>query len=736
MAFKQIKNSYNAGELSEYMAGRTDINKYHNGASKFINATVLPHGGFVKRSGTIFQGKAPNKANLIPFEFSVDDSLILEFSNLLIRFYKNQDRVYEGDIEIASTTAADPVLVTTDAAHSLADDEWVFIEDVDGTTGLNDKIYQITVTGAGGATKFTLQDTEGNDINGTGFGVGGALGSCKRVYQIVSPYTSAESFEIHYTQSADVMYIAHEDHHPQKLSRVSDLSWTIADVGFTGGPFLEENTTAASLMTFTRSGGTARSGYYFPAGATGTLTATGGHTPFLGTANDVGGLWLIKHTRPDNTTSTQDNDTNAAPTDLTKAVRTKGDYTFDISVFVAGTDSGKLWRKVGDGEWQAFRPFTSATSFSATEDEADVYYAFSFSVNTMKGTFTAKDQVNRGIVKVTAESSTTVAAVIVIDPVLSNNSSDTGVATPLWAEGAFSLRRGYPRTVAFFEDRLWWSSTTNNPDTKWSSKTRLYENMNFSDLGLDNEAITAPLNDSEVSQIQWMYPRQVMAVGTANKEYRFGAANIDDPVTPSDRKATPQTSFGSDTIQPVVLNNAVFFFQRQGRKLRAMMFDAISQNFEAVDVTLLANTLFESAPTRMAVQRIPDSIIWVVRTDGVLLSFTYEPDEEVAGWARHLTANGGGVETPFGFFESVAVIHGTIEDEVWVSVKRVIDSVTVRYVERFATRFFDQVDEALMQDSAVVVSSAFDAQNIVLASDTVRCGEGLCDSSLCGGVPF
>ncbi|KKK94051.1 hypothetical protein LCGC14_2686720, partial [marine sediment metagenome] len=379
--------------------------------------------------------------------------------------------------------------------------------------------------------------------------------------------------------------------------------------------------------------------------------------------------------------------------------------------------------------------FTSATAFSSTEDEDDVFYAFSFSVNTMKGTFTAKDQVNRGIVKVTAASSTTVVTVTVIDAVLSDNASDSAVTTSMWAEGAWGLFRGYPRTLTFFEDRLWWASTTNNPDTLWGSKTSDYENMEFTNIGLDDDALIFPINDNEVSQIQWMLARQVMAVGAANKEYRFGASDISKPVTPSDRKATPQTSFGSDTIQPAILNNAIFFYQRQGRKLRAMKFDAITENFDAEDVTLLANTILESPPVRMAIQRVPDSIVWVVREDGVLLSFTYEPDEEVAGWARHITQNSTGVETPVGFFESVAVIHGTTEDEVWVSVKRVINGNTVRYVERFGTRIFDEIDEALMLDAAKVAASLFEAKDIVLASDTVRCGSGECNSSLCGGVP-
>ncbi len=806
MPQKIIKNSYNAGELSEYMAGRTDINKYHNGCSKLINAIVLPHGGVVKRSGTEYIGKSPNKCKLFPFEFSVDDVLVLEFSNLLIRFYKDGDRVYETAQGINSITNASPPVVKTDVAHGYVTGEWVYIASTTTTTALNDKIFQITKVDA---DEFSLQDTEGNNIAAAGVEASDSNGTVKRVYQIVSSYTSAEAFEVHVTQSADVMYIAHEDHHPQKLSRTGDTNWTIADVGFTGGPFLDENTTNDYILQFTgtiteamtgtgdggtsstvftdsgeswtvdafightihnsttgaegivtdndsttvtvaalvggsrqdfQNGDVATVGYtanYIDSGRTGVLEANdrdGGsdNAPFV-SVNQVGALWLLKQTRDDNTTTTADSDSNATPTDLDNAIRTKGDYTFEVSTF-SGSDSAKLWRKEGNGDWFVHRTFTAATIYTATEDEDNTYYAWTRSAATIVGGFTAKNAIHLGVVKITARTdSDTVTVTAITDLHIQSNTNVTPV-TSTWAEGAWSDYRGFPRTVTFFEDRLWWASNTNNPDTLWGSRSSKYEEMDFTNLGLDDDALIFPLNDNEVSQIQWMFARQVMAIGAANKEYKFGASDPDKPVTPSDRKATPQTSFGSDDIQPVILNNAIFFFQRQGRKLRAMKFDSITENFNADDATLLANTLFESAPTCMVVQRIPDSIIWVIRTDGVLLSFTYEPDEEVAGWARHITQNTSGVETPVGFYESVAVIHGSVEDEVWVSVRRIINSVTVRYVERFATRFFNEIDEAVMLDSAVIVSSAFSAQDIILASDTVRCNSGLCNSSLCGGV--
>lgn len=782
MPFKSIKNSFNAGELSEYMTGRTDISKYYNGCSKLVNATVLPHGGVVKRSGTKFIARAkqysawqaeiaypvgamvinsdtyyychtahtsgvtfatPNwtsegssvdgsESRVIPFEFSVDDALVLEFGLRYIRFYTSGARVFETAINIAGITldGTNPVKIQTTAGHSYTTGNTIKIQEIVGTTELNGYEYVITYVDA---DEFTLDGTDSSNFP-TAWESDGTV---KRVYEIISPYNSDEIFEIHFTQSADVIFIAHEDHHPQKLSRISNTSWTMADVGFTGGPFLDENTTAANLMGFANDGVTARSEYYFPAGATGTLTATGGHEPFLGTADDVGTLWLVKHTRDkDNSTPTFANNTNVAPTLQTYAsgaIRIKGDYTVVFEPVATGEEA-ILWRKEGNGKWQQYKSFRFDTSFSASEDEDDVLFVMTRSNVSVEGTLTAKNVINYGVVEVTSEDSTSVANVIVIDAVLSDNSTNNAVTTSLWAEGAWGIYRGYPRTVAFFEDRLWWASSTNNPDTLWSSKSGDYENMAYSNLGLDDEAITAPLKDSEVSQIQWMMARQVMAVGAANKEYRFGAANPEDPTTPSDRKATPQTSFGSDDIQPVILNDTIFFFQRHSKKLRAMKFDSIAENFIAEDATLLANTLFDSKPTCMAVQRIPDSIIWVVRTDGVIASFTYEPDEEVSGWARHITQNTASPDTPSGYYESVTVIHGSVEDEVWTTVRRVVGSASVRYIERFATRYFDAVDEAMMLDSAVIVSSAYEAVDLVLASDTIRCGCGLCNSSLCGGV--
>lgn len=530
-------------------------------------------------------------------------------------------------------------------------------------------------------------------------------------YSITSPYTTAQVFGIHYTQSADVMYIAHNDVFPKKLSRLDTLDWTIVDVPFTGGPFLTENTTDASLVQFARVGGITEADYYFPKDTTGTLTATGtNNEPF--NVNQVGALWLVKHTRDvNNDTDTFAKDTNVVPTLTTYAsgaIKIKGDATVTFEPIATGK-MAQLWRKEGNGAWQTYRSFRAATAFSWTEDADDVYYAMTRSDNTINGTLTAKEIINYGIVKITGFTSATVVTCTVVDPILTNGSG-TSATTSMWAEGAWSTYRGFPRTVGFHEDRLWWASSTNDPDKKWSSQSGLYENMAFT-TSLDNEAVTAIVKDNEVSQIQWMMSRRVMAIGAANREYSFSAQNSEDPITPLDKKSTPQTGFSSGSIQPVMLNDSIFFLQRQGKKLGAMKFDSVTENFIVDDATLLAYGLLDSQPTNMAVSRSPDSLIWVVRTDGVMPTFTYEPKEEVLGWGRQIFGNSAAVETATGYVESVAVIHGTTEDEIWVNVRRVIDSSTVYYTELFAPRDWgSDIEDAKFVDSLVtydgVASSA------------------------------
>lgn len=721
---KYIKNSLNAGELSPYVDSRTDLGKYYAGCSKLVNAMILPYGGVVKRPGTEFIAKAKGACKLFRFEFSAEDNMIIEAGNLYMRFYKNDDRVMTASatVDTITLTSGNPVAIKTVAAHGFSNGAVVRFTGVTDTeinySGVNTE-WTITVVDE---DEFTLDDTDGDDFTA------GSGGTVAAIYEIVTPYSATDVFELHRASSGDVIYIAHEDYAPRRLTRVADNNWTLEVVEFLSPPFRTENTTAASLMGFA---GTARSGYYFPVGSTGTLTASGtGNAPF--TEDHVGSYWQLTHTRPDNTSTVT---VNSATTTESAEIRIKGDFTVECSGFDDdGVDTVILLRKEGNGTYQQVRRFIAATSYSSTETANDVYYKLSCTNNdtspVLTATLTAKNQKNIGIVKVTGYTSSTVVSVTVVQAVLSNNSSDDAVTTSMWAEGAWSEERGFPRAVTFFDDRLWWAGTISNPQTMWGSRSSIYHDHT---KGVNaDDAIEININDSDVSGIEWIMAGKALLVGTSNKEYLVSASNIDNPITPSDAKAKPQSSFGSGHLQPVSLNDGVFYSQRQGRTMRIMRLNEYGDQMKSDNANILSSHIFELEPTTMDTQRTPDPVVWVTRSDGTLCLFTYEPVEEVAAWSRLVT--GSTLDSPVDKYTSVAVVSGDIEDSIWVSVQRVINDATVYYIEKFATRYIDQPDQAMMLDCAKVVTSNNESVNIILASDTVRYDSGGYGSGLYGGT--
>ena len=84
--------NFTAGELSPRLDGRTDVGKYFNGCKKLQNFVVHPHGGASRRPGTIFVREVKNSAHnvrLIPFEFNVTQTYVLEFGDQYFRIHKD-----------------------------------------------------------------------------------------------------------------------------------------------------------------------------------------------------------------------------------------------------------------------------------------------------------------------------------------------------------------------------------------------------------------------------------------------------------------------------------------------------------------------------------------------------------------------------------------------------------------------------------------------------------------------
>ena len=220
----QLTN-FTGGEVSPRLDGRNDLTKYSSSCKTLENFIIYPHGAAARRSGTTFVAEVAssvNKTRLIPFEFSTTQTYMLEFSNLKIRVYKDNGSVLEGDKTITAITQANPAVVTSNS-HGYNNGDEILITAVVGMTQLNSKRFLVAnVT----TNTFELTNKDGVDTDGTAFTAYVSGGTANKVFEITTPYTTAQLFEIKFAQSADVMYITHPAHEVAKLSRTGHTAWT------------------------------------------------------------------------------------------------------------------------------------------------------------------------------------------------------------------------------------------------------------------------------------------------------------------------------------------------------------------------------------------------------------------------------------------------------------------------------------------------------------------------------
>lgn len=293
-----------------------------------------------------------------------------------------------------------------------------------------------------------------------------------------------------------------------------------------------------------------------------------------------------------------------------------------------------------------------------------------------------------GHLKITSVTSTTVVVGTVI--------VDLGITTPVtdFALGSFSDTTGYPACVTFFEQRLVFAGTTAQPQTLFFSRSADYENFDdqYHQTVADDDAIVYTIASNQVNAIRFLTATRTLIIGTAGGEFAVNGAGVGEAITPTNILINKQSNHGAANVDGIAVGNATLFLQRAKRKIRELAYNFDVDGYVAPDLTILAEHITESGIIQMAYQEEPNSIVWCVRADGQLLGFTYQREQQVTAWHRHIF--GGSFGSGNAVVESVEVLPtDNSEYQVWVIVKRTINGATKRYVEYLHNQDFDETDD-------------------------------------------
>lgn len=703
--------AFNRGLVSRLGLARADIRRLAMAAETHINWMPRVLGSMSLRPGLQYLASVHNDAvaSCLPFVFSVSDKAIIELTTLIMRVWVSDAVV----TRVAVSSAVANGNFDTDLASWTDNDEaggasaWFtggYMELVGNGTAAAIRDQTVTVAAADqnkehalrivvnrGPVNLRVGTAAGDDsyiaetelqtgTHSLAFTPTGnfnirffsrlkrrvLVDSCNveaaGIMTLPTPWPTADLDLIRFDQSADVLFVAVAGYTQRRLERRATKSWSIVQYLPPDGPFRIENTGPITMTPGALSGNT-------------TLTASAAffkstHAP---STNNAGALFRV-------TSSGQR---------VTAAVTAENQFTTAIKV--TGTGGQRPFTVIRSGTWTATvtlqRSLESATgpwvdvttyttngtvSFDDTLSNQTAWYR----IGVKTGGFTsgtADLELNYsggsidGVCRVTGFTSSTVVNVEVI--------ADFGATTASadWAEGKWSDRRGWPSAVAFYEGRLAWAGK----DAIDLSVSDAFDAFNPTTEG-DSAPISRSIGSGPVDTINWLLPLQRLIMGGEGAEFSIRSTSFDEVLTPTNFNLKRASTQGSARVPAVQVDQHGIFVQRGGTRVYQLVFGEDGIDYQASHLSALVPDIGLPQITELDVQRQPDTRIHAVRSDGTAAMLVFDKVEEVICWLE--------IETD-GSIEDVVVLPGAIgdeEDHVYYQVKRTINGVTKRYLEKWA----------------------------------------------------
>ncbi len=653
-----IQTSFDAGELSPLVQGRVDVEKYKKGLAIGVNYIPTLQGPLVRRPGTKFITgvKDPSKPpTLIPFQFSATQSYMLEVGDQYVRFFAR-----EGEILTSST-----------------------VFNVAGTYGIGLSSPFLAFTGVRPSPAAGVVETITSS----------SVVAANQILELVSPYTYLEAAQLKYAQAGDVLYLAHPNHPLRKLQRFGNEAWDLKTVYFQDGPYLANNT----YKTFFDS---ARVGLVPQGAGPGTIIVDA--YPFfriVAAAND--GTGRIR---------------------LTASSVSHGFLTGD-KVFVTGVP-GTVEANNGSSSIQGSYWVIDMSTVAQPNQMDLVNSAF---VNTMTG---SSGFVKPALFQMLAAPNTwadvnpdglggrvvafnnagvrywaTIVRVLnagsCLAIVASGNQMPGTSVISAWQMGTYSQGNGFPSCVTFHQDRLALGGAASFPQRLDASMNADYEHFAGSGSSLqvaDNNALSFNLLSGESNPLRWIKSSaQGLLAGSGSTEWQVSPNNQLAALTPTNVNAQATSFFGSANVDAVQAGNATLYIQSAYRKVRELNYFFQVGTFRSTDLTELSEHITSPQVTKLVVQKEPYPLVWGLRSDGWLLSMSYNRDDTTikAGWTRHYLggqSDSGGTPP---VVQSIGVITASSAtfDQLWMVTKRLINGTSVVGVETMVPPYNDSMPQ-------------------------------------------
>lgn len=718
MTIKSYTTSFNGGEVAPSLYGRVDDQQTRMAVAQALNVIIEPQGPVRRRPGFEFvdvAGDETQPVRLIPFDFSLTESLCLELGAGYMRVHAQGQTVMDGN---------KPYQITTPyQGKDLMDLHYVQSADVvtivhpdyppmelrryGATDWRLEPISFVSRLTSPGAPK--VEQKINTNYKGDLTSIIPNPKAYRREYVVTSALKDGTQESLPSPSTAI-------DCNPYGQDAFNRISWTAVTgaelyrvyrknggvycyVGQTADTTIDDDNIKADASitppnyddAFNTSGvitsvQVTNPGKNYALGplkdltlTAGGLSGTGQRTTDAGAKEDVT-IWATAITSMEVLQPTAGTGSGAAV-----QLNDAGKDTATVTV----SNGGKGYLPGGKVivHWSGSQRFTYTPALGDPQTETVTVTGtaeFSYTITTSPVILTLEDATGSGAhltatLDLSAAGQGGIKAVNVIDGGYSyTNKAKIKVATATGSGAAFAITVAtsvgdYPGSVSYFEQRRWFGGTKLRPSNVWATKSGTESNMIYSVPSQDADRIAVRIAARDANRIEHIVPLQQLLLLTSSAVWRISPLNS-DAITPQSMSARIQSYTGANNVQPIVAQELLVFADARGGHLQAYGYSYEAGGYTGRDLCIRAPHLFDFNEIKdMAASKAPWPIVWAVSSTGKLLALTFVPDQSVTAFATIETA---------GRIESVCVIHEGVEDTLYAVVSRTINGKARKFIER------------------------------------------------------
>jgi len=261
-------------------------------------------------------------------------------------------------------------------------------------------------------------------------------------------------------------------------------------------------------------------------------------------------------------------------------------------------------------------------------------------------------------------------------------------ASTNWAESAWSGDKGYPKTMAYFEQRIFYANTKTEPGKFWGSlagnpflfmQERLLQDQGsatdvsgsfyFGDIS-ENDPIAYRIGSTKTQFITWLNSQRVLNVGSNAGEYV--ATGHDRILSPLSISVSRQTSYGGKPFRTETIGDEVIYITNDGRRVRSFGFSINNGSNISLDLNLLSDHMYRGNDDsnidqfRDAMYSSSRDCLWLLTENNSLLGLSYSKENGLLSWHRHRISEFNGESK----VESFCVLNTEEIDKVFLMFER------------------------------------------------------------------